>query len=44
MDGYKMIRGDINLDGTLPGILGKVETRLKPFLKLRISRTMTLSN
>ncbi len=34
LDGYKMIRGDINLDKTSTGILGKIESHLKPFFAL----------
>ncbi len=33
-DGYKNIPNDINLDPVLSGYLGKIEARLKPFLKL----------
>lgn len=33
-DGYKQIPCDINLDGTLPGGFGKIETRLKPFVNI----------
>lgn len=31
-DGFKKIDSDINLDNTLPGVLGMIETRTKPFL------------
>ncbi len=33
-DGYKNIPNDINLDSNLPGFLGKLSTRAKPFLNL----------
>lgn len=33
-DGYKKIRGDIDLDSAMLGVLGKIEVRLKPFYKL----------
>ncbi len=33
-DGYKMIPNDLNLDGRLSGIIGKLETRVRPFIHL----------
>ena len=33
-DGYKNIPSDIKLDSTLPGVLGQLSTRAKPFLNL----------
>jgi hypothetical protein len=33
-DGYKDIGNDINLDPSLPGLLGMLESRLKPFVKI----------
>ncbi|MDB2549240.1 hypothetical protein N9X44_00725 [Porticoccaceae bacterium] len=37
-DGYKMIKGDINLDKTMSGFFGLVEARVKPFARLPILR------
>jgi len=34
-DGFKRIESDICLDNTMPGLLGKIETRVKPFLEMR---------
>ena len=33
-DGFKMIESDICLDNNMRGLLGKIETRVKPFLKM----------